>query len=110
MVKARDPRLTRTYKKQRLAVLARDNYVCFYCGGDADTADHVIPIKDDPSLAIDQQNMVACCKRCNSAKGARSEAVFLAQKATRHVFPSYTSPKTTSTVQAGPALGQPDQD
>jgi 5-methylcytosine-specific restriction endonuclease McrA len=109
MAKKNDPRLTRTYKKQRLAVLARDNYVCFYCGNDADTADHIIPIKEhgDP---IDMQNMVACCRRCNSAKGARSEAVFLAQKATRHVFPSYTSPRTTSTVQAGPALGQPDQD
>jgi 5-methylcytosine-specific restriction endonuclease McrA len=109
MVKGRDPRLTRTYKKQRLAVLARDNYVCYYCGSDADTADHLIPIRDngDP---IDLQNMVACCRRCNSAKGAKSEAVFLAQMATPHVFQGNTSPKTTSTVQAGPAFGQPDQD
>ena len=36
MVKGRDPRLTRAYKKQRLVVLARDGYTCAYCGQDAD--------------------------------------------------------------------------
>lgn len=106
-----DPRVKKAFKKRRLEILVRDNYVCFYCGNDADTVDHVIPIKrgGDP---MDPSNLVAACKRCNSAKGARSESFFLARMATPHDFRSYISPMpvTTSTVHAGPALGQPDQD
>ena len=54
-----DPRLSRAYRKARLQVLARDGYVCHYCGQDATTADHIIPIKagGDP---VSLDNMVAC--------------------------------------------------
>jgi len=110
MVQGRhDPRLSRKYKAQRLIVLARDGYVCTYCGQDALTVDHIVPIKNggDP-IALD--NMVACCKRCNSAKGSRSQAVFLARTATPPAFPVHPSPKTTSTVPAGPCEGQMKQD
>lgn len=105
-----DPRVKRAFKKRRLEILARDNFTCYYCGsGDANTVDHLIPIKKDPHLAMEPSNLVACCKRCNSAKGARSEAFFLAKKATPHDFCRSISPMpiTTSTVHAGPALGQP---
>ena len=103
-----DPRLSRKYKAQRLLVLARDGYTCAYCGQDADTVDHVVSIKagGDP---ISLENMLACCKRCNSAKGSRSQGVFLARTATPPAFPSHTSPKTTGTVLAGPCTGQPEQ-
>jgi 5-methylcytosine-specific restriction endonuclease McrA len=76
-----DPRLTRKYKAQRLIVLARDGYVCTYCGQDATTVDHIVPIKNggDP---ISLDNMVSSCKRCNSSKGSCSQAVFLARTAT----------------------------
>jgi 5-methylcytosine-specific restriction endonuclease McrA len=76
-VMPKDPRDSRHYRKRRLAVLARDGYVCAYCGQDATTVDHIQSIKagGDP-LSLD--NLVACCKRCNSAKGSRSQAVFLA--------------------------------
>ena len=106
-----DPRVSRNWKKRRLEILHRDNYVCYYCGGDANTVDHLIPIKKDPHLAMEASNLVACCKRCNSAKGSRSEAFFLAKKATPHDFQNSISPMpiTTSTVHAGPALGQPSQ-
>jgi len=107
--KGNDPRVSRDWKKRRLEILLRDNYICYYCGGDANTVDHLISVKIDPHLAMDPLNLVACCKRCNSAKGARSEAFFLAKKATPHDFQDILSPvhKTTSTVPAGPALGQP---
>ena len=79
MVQGRhDPRLSVKYKKQRLIVLARDGYVCAYCGQDATTVDHIVSLKagGDP-IALD--NMVACCKRCNSSKGSRSQGFFLAR-------------------------------
>jgi len=112
MVKSRDPRLTRNYKKQRLIVLARDGYICNYCGTELDdknaTVDHVIPIAKQGN-PMDLQNMVSCCKSCNSKKGSRSEHVFLARTATPPVFQGNTSPITVSTVHSGPAFGQPDQ-
>ena len=108
MVKSRDPRLSRQYKKQRLVVLERDGYTCAYCGQDADQTDHVIPISKG-GHPTDLLNLVACCRRCNISKGNRSEAVFLARTATPPVFRKDTSPRTTATVQAGPALGQPRQ-
>jgi 5-methylcytosine-specific restriction endonuclease McrA len=103
-----DPRLSRKYKAQRLIVLARDGYVCQYCGQDANTVDHIVPLKNggDP---ISLDNMVASCKRCNSSKGSRSQAVFLARGATPLAFPVHPSPKTTSTVPAGPCVGQNNQ-
>jgi len=46
MVRGRqDPRVSKDYKKQRLIVLARDGYVCYYCGQDANTVDHIQSIK-----------------------------------------------------------------
>jgi len=102
----RDPRDQRKYKAQRLKVLAAHGWVCFYCGADANTVDHVIPIvKGGDPMAMD--NMVAACRRCNSAKGSRSEGVFLARGGHPPVFPDNLSPKTTSSVQAGPMTGQP---
>jgi 5-methylcytosine-specific restriction endonuclease McrA len=104
-----DPRLTRKYKAQRLIVLARDGYTCAYCGQDATTVDHVQSIKSggDP---ISLENMIACCKRCNSRKGSRTQGAFLASLATPPAFSSNSSPKTTSTVPAGPCVGQTEQD
>jgi 5-methylcytosine-specific restriction endonuclease McrA len=109
MAKSGDPRLSRQYKRQRLIVLDRDGHTCAYCGQDADQVDHVIPVSKEPNSAIDLHNMVACCRRCNISKGNRSEAVFLARTATPPVFREHPSPMTVSTVQAGPALGQPKQ-
>ncbi|MBI5697135.1 MAG: HNH endonuclease [Thaumarchaeota archaeon] len=56
--------------------LKRDKYKCKYCGFDGSTfdnwlqmsVDHVIPVSatDTPDHSID--NLVACCKACNSRK------------------------------------------
>jgi len=107
--KPQDPRDSRHYRKRRLAVLARDGYVCAYCGQDATTVDHIQSIKSggDP---ISLENLVACCKRCNSSKGSRSQAVFFARAFTPPAFRNHTSPKTTSTVPQGPCIGQISQD
>jgi 5-methylcytosine-specific restriction endonuclease McrA len=82
MVRGRqDPRVSQKYKKARLVVLARDGYTCAYCGQDATTVDHIQSIKSggDP---VSLENMIACCARCNSAKGSRSQGVFLARNST----------------------------
>jgi 5-methylcytosine-specific restriction endonuclease McrA len=110
MVKGRqDPRVGKDYKRVRLAVLARDGYVCAYCGQDANTVDHIVSIKagGDP---ISLENMVACCKRCNSSKGSRSQGVFLARNSTPPAFRDSISPMTTSTVLAGRYKAGSEQD
>ena len=110
MAKRGDPRIKRAYRyKFRNAILARDGFICHYCGGDADQVDHVIPISHAPDLVVNYENAVACCKRCNVSKGNRSEGVFLARAATPPVFSDSISPKTRINVQNGPCLGQPDQ-
>ena len=105
--KSNDPRDTRAWRALRKTILARDQYICAYCGQDADTVDHVISIKSHPELAMNAENLVSACRRCNSIKGSRSEGVFLAQKFTPPVSRGNLSPSTTSSVQAGPMSGQP---
>jgi 5-methylcytosine-specific restriction endonuclease McrA len=102
--KRNDPRLSRKYKEVRLKALARDGYVCFYCGAEGKdmTIDHIIPISKAPELAIDIENMRCACKSCNSSKGSRSEAVFLERKRTPPVFSSRISP-----MQSEPMLDSP---
>jgi len=102
MVKGRhDPRVTRDWKRIRLAVLARDGYTCAYCGQDASTVDHVRSIKagGDP---MDMDNCVAACRRCNSSKGSRSQAVFLAANSTPPVFSGVPLPETVMTKPPSP--------
>jgi 5-methylcytosine-specific restriction endonuclease McrA len=51
-------------------VLQRDGYRCAWCGGTADSADHVVPRVDGGT--DDVGNLVAACLPCNQSKGARS--------------------------------------
>lgn len=50
--------------------LQRDNFTCCYCGGRANTVDHVLPKWQGNALTW--TNAVAACKRCNTKKGGRS--------------------------------------
>ncbi len=56
----------------RHSVLARDGYVCQYCGvrGRELTIDHVVPRWVGGPHSWD--NLVACCRRCNLKKGDRT--------------------------------------
>jgi 5-methylcytosine-specific restriction endonuclease McrA len=101
-----DPRLSRAYRKARLDVLSRDGFVCHYCGQDATTADHVIPIKagGDP---ISLDNMVACCVMCNSKKGSRSEGVFLGGMRTPPIFSSNIYPMQSRLMPDSPFSARP---
>jgi len=101
-----DPRSQRKYKAIRLTVLARDQYICYYCQSPAHTVDHIIPVsRSDEASAFDPNNMVACCSRCNSRKGSRNHGVFLAQTATPPALLSSLSPNVVETVHKGPMTG-----
>jgi len=49
-------------------VLRRDGFTCAYCGGKANTVDHIAPkSKGNPATWL---NSVAACQPCNNAKGS----------------------------------------
>ena len=59
----------RTAPLSRRAVFARDSGKCQYCGKSAESIDHVVPrSKGGPHS---WENVVACCRRCNTYKGDR---------------------------------------
>ena len=93
------------WKKQRQRVLKRDGYICAYCGQDATEVDHVIPRARGGGHDLD--NLVACCKPCNSRKGAIEEGVFLTQQLTPPVFLERSLPETVRTVPDSP-FNKPD--
>jgi 5-methylcytosine-specific restriction endonuclease McrA len=53
------------HRRARLLVLARDRYVCQWCGAYATEADHLGAKVPDPA------RMVASCRTCNARRGAR---------------------------------------
>lgn len=56
-------------KLSRRSVFARDNFTCQYCGvtGKDLTIDHVIPKRMGGGMTW--ENLVTCCRRCNTKKG-----------------------------------------
>ena len=53
----------------RRAVFVRDGHACQYCGRRAESIDHVIPRSRGGRHVW--ENVVACCRRCNTAKRDR---------------------------------------
>jgi 5-methylcytosine-specific restriction endonuclease McrA len=109
-----DPRLSKKYKEVRLKVLARDGYVCSYCGHEGTkenglTIDHIVPVSKAPEMAIDETNMRIACKSCNSKKGKRSEGVFLESMRTPLDFCSFLSPTRSEIPEKSPFLTRPVQ-
>jgi len=60
----------------RSHIFKRDNHTCAYCGGHGDygkntlTVDHVIPASRGGQYTW--QNLVTCCRKCNSKKDDRT--------------------------------------
>lgn len=56
----------------RRAIFGRDEHRCQYCGGSAESLDHVLPRSRGGDHTW--ENVVACCRRCNLRKGDRLPA------------------------------------
>ena len=93
-----DPRVSRAYKLQRLRVLARDGYVCYVCGGEANQVDHIYP-RSKGGSAFDPLNCSSICRQCNMRKG---DKVFLTKEATPPVFPMSSPSETVRIVPESP--------
>ena len=68
---AHKPLGTMRWKRLRAEILDRDDRICYYCGGEATSVDHVI------SRALggdmwDRNNLISACKSCNSRKGKKA--------------------------------------
>lgn len=59
----------RTAPVTRRAVFGRDGHRCQYCGGPAESIDHVMPRSKGGGHTW--ENVVACCRPCNIRKGDR---------------------------------------
>ena len=92
---------TARWKKTRLAVLARDGYVCVYCNQEADQVDHIQSRVSGGSV-FDPENLVAACRRCNQSKGARSKPLFFRSGSTPPVFSGVPLPETVMTKPPSP--------
>jgi 5-methylcytosine-specific restriction endonuclease McrA len=64
----RVPHQTRVAVTRR-SVFVRDGHRCQYCGGQAENIDHVVPRSRGGTHSW--ENVVACCRRCNSRKEDR---------------------------------------
>jgi len=61
---------------KRARIYARDGHKCHYCGDQKNlTLDHKIP--QSKGGGHEDENLVTCCKRCNSSKGAKTYDEFL---------------------------------
>jgi len=54
----------------RKTVFHRDAFACQYCGRQAENLDHVVPKSRGGGHTW--ENVVACCRRCNTKKGGRT--------------------------------------
>jgi 5-methylcytosine-specific restriction endonuclease McrA len=60
----------RTPPWSKRGVLRRDRHTCAYCGGGAETVDHLLPLSRGGRNTW--MNTVAACRRCNNLKANRT--------------------------------------
>lgn len=53
----------------RRSVFVRDGHLCQYCGAQAENIDHIVPRSRGGAHCW--ENVVACCRRCNTRKEDR---------------------------------------
>lgn len=72
------PNMPEPWSVIRKRILQRDRGICHYCGEIACTVDHKIPVCYGGS--DDENNLVACCKSCNSSKYTSSYESYMQQR------------------------------
>jgi hypothetical protein len=85
---------TRRWRKIREVILRRDQYICQYCGAEANTVDHVVPISKGGNDYPD--NLVAACARCNYSKSDRATPTVFDRRSTPPTPLSFSNPQNTS--------------
>jgi 5-methylcytosine-specific restriction endonuclease McrA len=60
------------WPRVRRAILLRDRYRCWVCGGRAGEVDHVVPVSAG-GARLDPRNLRAVCKRCNVRRARERE-------------------------------------
>lgn len=75
------------YQLARTTLYRIDRHECTYCGCDvlvtpvqgakSATLDHGKSYRDNPELRRDPRNLLTCCHRCNSRKGAMTMRAWL---------------------------------
>ena len=85
---------TRRWRAIREVILRRDQYTCQYCGMDANTVDHVVPISKGGNDMPD--NLVAACARCNYSKSDRMTPSVFDRRSTPPTPLSFSNPQNTS--------------
>lgn len=61
---------TRTWRKVRVLILARDRYTCQLCGQPAQHVDHIMPLAEGGTDAA--RNLRATCADCNLSRQGRA--------------------------------------
>jgi hypothetical protein len=81
------------WRKLRKAILIRDGYICWICGGDgADSVDH-LEARVHGGATFDRDNLAAAHKVCNSRKGAK-KGFFSGSELTPPAFVKSSLPNT----------------
>lgn len=58
------------YKKNRKIILEQSGYICHYCNGPANTADHIVPKSQGGGDEL--SNLLPACHQCNSTRQDRT--------------------------------------
>lgn len=66
------------YRKKRKLILKRDNHICTYCGQEATTVDHIIPLSKGGT--DDDDNLTSACTTCNYGKKNKDPLKFAEKK------------------------------
>jgi 5-methylcytosine-specific restriction endonuclease McrA len=82
------------WKKIRQRILNRDGRVCFWCGLEADTIDHIVPVAKGGT--DHDENLVSACRRCNYSKKDSMPVDFLASRSTAMSLRGLVSPQNES--------------
>ena len=62
---------SKAWEHKRAAILRRDGYRCRECrrygrNREAQTVHHIVHLEDDPSLAMDNSNLISLCNACHN--------------------------------------------